>query len=331
MPLSTIAKAALCVCPPALMAGTVATVPAARKAVHQLTSPRAAPKAAPRNTVAAARPAAATQREVECDPGVPAPIAPLVTYAAPIPQEPGGTPIAPLSSIGGTPVSSVGAAPPIGAVGVIGGNVTPPVTPPGATPIVPPVAPPVVPPVTDVPSPGPVPEPSTWLMLIAGVGTLGAMLRRRRRAPAGDGSRAMRRGLARKAAFGSILWPGGVAVEAGDMAATVAVKSAVASAATKAMLCVCPVAVVAGGVMAVPPLRQAVHASTMAPELPAQAVPLNTVTREPCPEPMSVPVATAPLSGFPATVATVPAAEAATAPAPAAAIAAAGPPAAPGS
>ena len=84
MPLSTTAKAALCLCPLAGMAGTVATVPTVRRAVHHIT--------APRHPAAhhLARPAA---RPVNCDSAAPValPAVPLVTYDAPIPAEPLGT------------------------------------------------------------------------------------------------------------------------------------------------------------------------------------------------------------------------------------------------
>jgi len=283
VPLSTVAKAALCICPPALMAGTVATVPAAKRLAHHVTAPRHAPK--PVHRVKAARPVQPrAQPEVDCVPIVAglAPALPLVTYAAPVPDEsPDG--------IGGGGIGGSGSAPVIGGIGVAPG--TPPVA--------------VVPPVTD-PVPGPVPEPSVWLMMIAGVGALGAALRRRRSRKAGD----RRHGSAKKAVAGGALWSGSVAVEAGDMAATVAVKSAVASAAGKALLCVCPAAVVAGSVVTVPPLRQAVYAATI-PQAPA--IPIISVPAPPCNETTTVPVSAASLDGFPASVSTVPESTSATA------------------
>jgi hypothetical protein len=98
-----------------------------------------------------------------------------------------------------------------------------------------------------------------------------------------------------------MLWSGSAAVEAGDMAATVAVKSAMASAAGKAMLCVCPAAIVAGTVMTVPPVRQAVHTATA---VPVVAPPVTlTPSTIPC-EPVTVPVAATAVDSFPAAVQT---------------------------
>jgi hypothetical protein len=62
---------------------------------------------------------------------------------------------------------------------------TPPVTPPPGPPPVPPVGPPVgPPPITPAEPPGPpvtpIPEPSTWALMILGFGLAGAGLRRRR-------------------------------------------------------------------------------------------------------------------------------------------------------
>lgn len=286
--LTTAAKAALCICPPALMAGTVATVPPVKRAVHHLTAPRQAPKAL-RHAVAQrpAAPQAAARQQVDCDPaaGGPVPAVPLVTYADPIPDEPGG-------SSGGSVLSPAGVGPAVGGI-AIG-------TPGGATPSTPVV------PIT--PGAGAVPEPSLWLMMIAGVGSLGAALRRRRAIAAGQsGRRAGRTG--RTVTAGGLLWSGSAAVEAGDMAATVAVKTTMASVAGKAMMCVCPAAIVAGSVATVPPLRQAVHAATLPAEPAASPPPAATAFQgaQPCTEPMTVPVAATAVGDFPAVVQTIPA------------------------
>ncbi|MEH3159075.1 MAG: PEP-CTERM sorting domain-containing protein [Sphingomonas taxi] len=302
MALSTAAKAALCICPPALMAGTVATVPPVKRAVHHVTAPRQAPKAL-RHTVAKrpAEPQAVTRQEVACDPmgGGTLPAVPLVTYATPLPDEPGigttGTPGATSS------ISTPGFGPTIGGIAVGGGGgggggITP-VTP--GTPGTPTPTP-------SDPGAGAVPEPSVWLMMILGAGTLGGALRRRRRAASAEGPGGR---TARRAAAGGLLWSGSAAVEAGDMAATVALKSTVASVAGKAMLCVCPAAIVAGSVMTVPPVRQAVYAATV-PTTPLAAPPPAAVplaNAQPCPEPMTVPVAATAVQDFPAAVETVPA------------------------
>lgn len=300
MPLSTAAKAVLCVCPPALLAGTVATVPSVRRAVHHATAHRATPKAVRR--AGADKPAVAqtvARQQVECEPGFAGmpPAAPLLTYAAPIADEPAGTDAIPQSggyvpTIAGIGIGTPGGTPvvPGGPGGGGGGTGTTPTTP--------------VTPVTPEPTPGPVPEPSTWLMLIGGVGLLGAGLRRRRNGLAAGGSSGTV--TVRKVSFGGMLLSSSAAVEAGDMAATVVVKSALASAAGKALLCVCPAAVVAGSVMTVAPLRQAVHAYTapdaspaairdipgmapcIEPILPQAATPLATAAAAPMPAPTAI-------------------------------------------
>jgi hypothetical protein len=288
MPLSTAAKAMLCVCPPALLAGTVATVPSVKRAVHHATAHRTVPKT---SRAVPDRPAVAQKvSQQECAPGFGGlpPAAPLLTYAAPIPDEPsGGSAITPQGG-GFVPVAGIG----------IGGST--PVVPGGPGAGGPGTGTPTTPttpttPVTPEPVPGAVPEPSTWLMLIGGVGMLGAGLRRRRNAAAKRrAARAGRRGTMRKATLGGALLTSSAAVEAGDMAATVMVKSALASAAGKALLCVCPAAVVAGSVMTVPPLRQAVHAYT-SPDGAMPAAIRQFAGIEPCIEPI-LPPATAPLA-----------------------------------
>ena len=272
------------------MAGTVATVPTVKRAVHHLT---ASPHSSrPVHRVAAAgpvrTPAAAQPRD--CDPGLGGdlPAVPLVTYASPIADEPGTT---------GGVAAPVGAAPVVGALGLGGGGGG------GAT----------VPVVPGTPDAGAVPEPSIWLMMIAGVGALGGAIRRRRRAEAASGGPI---GLAGKAGFGGALWSGSVAVEAGDMATTVAMKSVVAGAAGKALLCVCPAAIVAGSVMTVPPLRQAVHAATFATPVAPPAIANATLGALPCTEAPTVPVAATAVDGFPEAVQTVPATASRTAAAP---------------
>jgi hypothetical protein len=61
--MTILAKAAMCVCPPALMVATVATVPEARKAVYAATAPKQALPSAPSAVVTP-----------PCDPNLPAPV-----------------------------------------------------------------------------------------------------------------------------------------------------------------------------------------------------------------------------------------------------------------
>ncbi len=274
-----------------MMVGTVATVPTVKRAVHHLT--------APRHHVVARHGAGAAP--VNCDPvGTAAlPAVPLVTYAAPIPPEPGGTGPGGATS-GGT---GGGAGPILGALAggapaaLAGGGLGSAPTPSG---------------------PGAVPEPTTWLMMIAGIGAIGAALRRRRQIDRSEdgtgvaGTGVTGTGVSGRGAAGTALWSG-MAVDAAttlaarsavvkSTAASVAGKSTATSVAGKALLCVCPAVVAAGGVMAVPPLRHAVHAYT-APPLPAAGPCIGT----------TVPVSTTSLNGFPASVSTVPASVPATA------------------
>lgn len=262
--LSTAAKIAMCTCTAAMMAGAVVTVPTVKRAVHHATAhgvPHPPRKVAARGSGA---------RRPECPPPALAafPAAPIVTFAAPIPAEPGGG--------GGGATGAV--TPAVAGIPVAAGLAdTPTVNP--ATPAVP-----ATPTAT-------VPEPATWLLLITGIGGVGAALRRRRRAGGA-------------VTGGALLWASGAA-DAGGTAASLSAVGATGTStlaiAGKAMLCVCPAAAVVGGVMAVPPLRAAVHAATApVPPLAATATPI------PCPD-GAIPVSGAALKGFPVTVATAPA------------------------
>lgn len=278
MPLSMTAKAMLCLCPPAMMAGTVATVPAVKRAVHHLTARRHTPASARPVAIHAMQPRVRAGNRIECAPVAPIalPAVPIVTYAAPIPDEPDGM----ATNGGGTP----------GAIGVLAAAAAvgaPASSTPAAAP-------------TDI---GAVPEPATWLMMIGGFGALGLALRRRRVI-----SPDRRKIIGAKATIGAMLWSSGVAADAGEMAAAATVKTTMAAKTTatgiagKALLCVCPAALVAGSVMTVPPFRQAVHASTASPSAAAPAGIADVQTAKPCDGAVTVPVSTASLDGFPASV-----------------------------
>ena len=295
MALSTAAKIAMCACPPALMAGSVATVPAVKRAVHGATAPRHPhhPHAAHRRA-----PAGVARRPDCAPPGVSGmPAAPIVTYAAPIPAEPGSPDIGGGSG-GGAPLAGVGAPAAAGIPIVAGAGGTPEAVP--ATPAGPGAGP--------GGGGGAVPEPATWLMLIVGAGGVGVALRRRRRGAVGSGGALLRAGAAEAGGMAASSVTGSTFTAVGNTAAGVAGKSTLAAAAGKstlsavagkAMLCVCPAVAVVGGVMAVPPLRAAVHAATMpAAPLAVAAAPA------PCPPDGTVPVDAAAVNGFPATVTT---------------------------
>lgn len=267
MPLSTAAKAVLCLCPPVAIAGAVATVPAAKRVAHHLTAAHPAARPIRHLATAPATPAEQAMQRVDCDPVIagPLPAVPLVTYAAPIPDEPGGP--------GAGPGGGVNPG-----VGVIGAQAAVSPGPAAATPVPP----------TGAPAGPSLPEPASWAMLIAGAGTIGLTLRRRRHSGGrGDGR------IAAGAALGGM----STVAEAGDVAATVAAKSTIATVAGKAMLCVCPAAVVAGSVVAVPPLRHAVHTATAPATVPAPAPAGAIRSAVPCDQPM--PVSATAVKGFP--------------------------------
>jgi len=271
MALSVMSKVALCVCPPVALATTVAAVPPVKRAVHHAT-------AKPSRT-AAARPAQAGNRvtDVPCVPvapvGVPVPVAPtpLVTFA-----DRGVTDLADVPPIvpgAGTPTGFGGGFPPI--FTPVG---TPPVgNPPIGTPTPEPTPTPTPTPVptpTPTPTPeSPIPEPATWMLMIGGFAIAGVALRRRRmtvrgRAVAGTGG----------VGFGSFLSTG---AGAGEAVGTLAAAPSLAATVSKVALCVCPPALMAGTVVAVPPVRSAVHAATAPIINTAAAIP--TVTLLPCP------------------------------------------------
>lgn len=261
--------AALCVCPPAILATTVATVPPVKRAVHHATRPAPAkPKVAKTRTKHVK--SAAVAAGVPCDsiPGVPVPA--LLAYARPMPT--------------------------VGAGDIIGPAI---VDPPRFTPA-------VVPPVPGIPGVGiyvppnqpilGVPEPGTWLLLISGFGLLGMGLRWRRGRTAAlaagaplsgslspaastpaalDAPRRRRRSRRAKKAGGlsSVM----AALGFGEVATGSASLGTIAA---KAMMCVCPTAAIVAGTMATPPLRTAVYKATA---MPAPAPPVvATLVKPPC-------------------------------------------------
>ena len=120
--------------------------------------------------------------------------------------------------------------------------------------VTPPVVAPVVPVVPVVPV-SPVPEPASWMLMIAGFGLAGGALRSRRRLTTLSGTmRAATVPWQTKAAgIFSLALPDtfGAAAVAGN-SATLA----------KLALCVCPPALIMGSVATLPVARKAVHAAT---------------------------------------------------------------------
>lgn len=259
MKAALLSKAALCICPPAMLATTAAYVPPVRNAVHHATRP--ATKAPP----AKARPqrTAATAAPVPCPAAfaIP-PVVPQSTFAAEVP--PDGF----RGNYFGNPAAAgvlVGGGGPGSGAGGGGGGTVPPgggggVVPPGGGGGTPPPA---------------VPEPTTWSMMLLGFGLLGTALRSRparkaaaaTRARTASGNRTRRRRRSAGVAGGGILW--GLLEPVQAMSGGVGAGSKM-SLLAKAAMCVCPPALMVTAVATVPQARKAVFAAT-APLVPAGA------------------------------------------------------------
>ena len=242
-------KAALCICPPAIVATTAATVPPVRRAVHRFTAAhepqhRATPAAPPcvpldHQTFASMLPAGGVYGPVE------------------LPQPSSYTAIVP-----GTPTEPIG--PQI---------FNPPLFPPGPGLLPPPVT----------NGPPAVPEPGVWLTMIVGFGMIGAGFRQRRRyvlrsrklamasgssGNQGGDHRGLGAGLGGAVMTGALLMPAGLSpLHAGTKLAQLGSKAIHSSLLAKAALCVCPPVAMAIGTAAVPPVRHAVYNAT-APSVP---------------------------------------------------------------
>jgi hypothetical protein len=154
-----LSKIAMCICPPAIVATSVATIPPIKRAVHRATATSPVPaarKAHPRRAMTTAR---------DCAPGL--------AVAALTPQ---GAPLQRLSDA----MQTVGNAPIFDAPGFTAQH-TPGYQMPAAGvawATAPGLAPLGALPVEEVPS-SPLPEASTWAMTIGGFAAVGIALRRR--------------------------------------------------------------------------------------------------------------------------------------------------------
>ena len=281
-------KAVLCACPPALAVGAVATVPPVRKAVHHITSSKK-----PVTRTRARQPRQLSQA-VAARPCPPLPV--LATPEIPllaVPEE--LLPASALSPLGvgspsavnggpgpaiGTPVFFPGIP---GGGGVVGGVPTPPggggvVTPPPATTVPPPVTPPAI---TPVPA---VPEPATWAMMLIGFGLVGGLLRRRSSPlPLGSGGvpKPFPMRISKRLKWVAAAGEGGVLMADSGSTFALAASPATSAAVAKALLCVCPVALMTVAATTVPPVRDAVHRAT-APAVPSGAtLPVSAVPCDP--------------------------------------------------
>jgi hypothetical protein len=140
--------------------------------------------------------------------------------------------------------------------------------PGGPGPLIGPPPTPPISPVAPVIPPAAVPEPASWVMMIAGFSGVGALHRRRNR----------HRGRAARLAGGAVavaellgatgLASARTAALASHKASTAIGTSLASAVAKKAAVCVCSGAILTAAVTTVPPLKRAVHAATM----PARAL-----------------------------------------------------------
>lgn len=291
---AALTMAALCVCPPAILATSVATVPSVKRAVHNATRPAPAKHKLAR---AARKPVqtAANGKGVPCDSAPAIRTSSVLPYAIALPPvntTDAGTGTLPGSSLtggnvvpgsgtpilfgGGNPGGNPGGGSPGGPTAETPGDPTTPADP--GTPVTP----------TDPETPAvpvlPIPEPGTWLLLISGFGFVGLGLRWRRarareaRALAAASGPSLdsvprRRDLKKAGGLSSAMaWLGfGEAATGSASMATIAAKT---------MMCVCPTAAIVGTTMAVPAVRTAVHKATAVP-VPAPRY-VTTVVKPPC-------------------------------------------------
>lgn len=287
MKVAALTKAALCVCPPVIVATTAVTVPPVRRAVHHLTAPHH-PHVAhrPHHRILAQTPCgaggsaggggpAALRTFADAGPNDSV-IGPASAFASPF------VPISLPNPVDGMPGDyrapiGVGTSTPGGIVPAIAGGSVPGIVPTtgtgdtGGQPV----------------APG-VPEPTTWTLMLAGIGGIGIMLRgTRRERRFAPGSVRGGRGLARSGSGRSGLARSGLAFAGVSMdvagtlpigyfgaaasTASTGAKSTKAALLAKAILCVCPPVLLATSVATVPPLRHAVYAAT-APHERARSV-----------------------------------------------------------
>ena len=271
MKTALLSKAALCVCPPALLATTVATVPPVRKAVHALTRPHPVVHHHMPTRVAS-QPSAAVSMPCASQPPVT-----LRTFADPGPLD--------LSSVPARrdPLEPEGGGGPGGSPDYILSTAGSPLVL-GVQPV------------------GSVPEPATWLMLVIGLGAVGTALRfaphQSYRVKTGAAGvmltpAVQKRGTGPVAvASGSMLGVGALwsllaavrisskpATATGQVAA-VGGKAAGSAALAKLLMCLCPPAAMIAGTAAIPTVRQAVYRVT-APQ-PISTAPPVTNAALPC-------------------------------------------------
>jgi hypothetical protein len=254
-----LAQLAMCVCAPAVVATTAMTVPPVRHAVHKAVAPSPKKHAPHRRAAApAGRPCAPEAMHEQGSGDAAALLAAL------------DLPVESASNALREPIALADAAATEGAAAA--NRPLPPALDGGGATLPDLIAiAPTTPPVSTVPvmppdPAAPVPEPSSWAMMLGGFGAVGMLIRRRRARRARMATRA----AALAACAGGIadLSTGAAAVAAHTGLAGHAIKAAVLK---NAGLCVCSAAAMAAAVTTVPPLRQAVFAATMPAYAPSQS------------------------------------------------------------
>ena len=251
MKTALLANLALCACPPIVAVTATVAVPSARHAVHRLTEskPTHRPKrliahkpADPCPELRAGAPTAADILSAlggtDTPPGPELTSLAITTPPAPSDVGFGGTVVGPTG-----PVSFGGGGGPLGPLPPI------PPGPPGQT--------------------SPIPELSSWLMMVGGFGAIGMLIRFRSRKSARWKASGAALGAAGELAGGANLLLGSAATAATPHAGAVAGHSLGAALMKGASVCVCTGAIMATAVTTVPPIKRAVYAATMPAPPPA--------------------------------------------------------------
>jgi len=253
-----LAQLAMCVCAPAVVATTAMTVPLVRHAVHKAVAPSPKKHAPHRRAAAPARRPCAPEAMHEQGSGDAAPL----LAALDLPVESASNALREPTALADAAAAEDAAAANRSLVPALNGG--------ASLPDLIAIAP-TTPPISTVPvmPPGPaapVPELSSWAMMLGGFGAVGLLIRRRRARRARPATRA----AALAACAGGIadLSTGAAAVVTHTGLAGHAIKAAVLK---NAGLCVCSAAAMAAAVTTMPPLRQAVFAATMPAYAPSQS------------------------------------------------------------
>lgn len=258
----------MCICPPALIATTAATVPPVRHAVHRFTAAYE-----PRHKTAAQKP----------------PCAPVQhkTFASELPDLGGDAPI----DLNNNALTNGALSPPLDSLTNVGPGIggQPSLLSPGPGFVT-----------NQDAGDGAVPEPSMWITMTIGFGMIGAGFRQSRRrairgrtlatpngfgvgsdGPAKGSGTMLGGGFA--AATSGMMAIGGSPLQASTRLAQLGGKSLHSAFLAKAAMCICPPVAMMVGTATIPPVRHAVFKATApsAPRTPRQA-PATLTQAPPC-------------------------------------------------